>query len=94
MCESMRKDSANTDEIPIFATSRPSLQCMKCKTSNVVFLLKWKRGDYIQAIVSIAFFLSEAVLTVALSTKNAHKNDLQLLSAHVVRYCTASQEWQ
>ena len=26
----MRKDSANSDEIPIFATSRPSLQCMKC----------------------------------------------------------------
>ena len=23
----MRKDSANSDEIPIFATSRPSLQC-------------------------------------------------------------------
>ena len=57
MCASMRKDSANTDEIPIFATSSPSLQCMKCKPFNVVFLLKWKRGDYIQAMVSIAFFL-------------------------------------
>ena len=40
MCASMRKDSANTDEIPIIATSRPSPQCIECKTSNVVFLLE------------------------------------------------------
>ena len=37
MCASMRKDSASSDEIPIFATSRPSgsLQCMKCLNRNI-----------------------------------------------------------
>ena len=32
-------DSANSDEIPIFATSRLSLQCMKCLDRKIKFLM-------------------------------------------------------
>ena len=41
LCRStIQLDSANSDEIPIFATSRLSLQCMKCLDRKIKFLIQ------------------------------------------------------
>ena len=91
----MRKDSANSDEISIFATSRPSLQCMKCECKTYSYspsslkqytISIMEKGDYFQATVSIGFFLNHICLVLAVLWHCQPKSPLKNASATAV--CT------